>query len=408
VYRHLADEIESNLQKEILDRWFPAAADTKEGGFHENFNLDWTRGSGDNKSIVYQSRLTWTAAQAALRFPEKADMYRALTRRGAACLANRMWDKQNGGFHWTVGPDGSPLSPDKQMYGHAFGIYALTASYQATQDPATLELAKKAFLWLEAHAHDNVHQGYVESVGADGQPMTTGRNAVGAVATQKSMNTSIHLLEALTALYRVWPDPLLKTRVEEMLDICRDKIYSEPGFLHQFLTADWKPLKSPDSFGHDVEAGFLMVEAMEALGKEDPQVWTAAQRLVDHALQYGWDGERGGLYDTGEMDDQGAVTGGLRTEKIWWVQAESLNALLLLHTHRGHETTRYWEVFLKQWDWIQRHQIDPVHGGWWATVEADGRSVSRVKSDMWTECYHQGRALLNVSARLRELAASRK
>ena len=409
VYLRIAEEVEANLQKEILDKWFPVAVDQQGGGFFEDYALDWSRGPGSNKSIVYQSRLTWTSAEAARRFPAKAGLYLAMTRRGAACLAEKLWDKQSGGFFWTVGPNGQPITSMKQTYGHAFGIYALATSYRATKDLATLELAKKAFAWLEDHAHDNVNKGYFNYVGPDGKP--TDR--------QKAMNPSIHILEALTALYEVWPDALLKTRVEEMLDVCREKIYFEPGYLVQFLTEDWQRNpktdsfwqwnRNDDSFGHDVEAGFLMVEAAEVIGKgDDARNWTAARHLVDHAMQYGWDKERGGLYDSGTMNAQGVVTGGLRTEKIWWVEAEHLNALLLQHEHVGKETAVYWDAFIKQWDWITKYQLDHAHGGWWPTVEADGTPASRVKSDTWTECYHQGRAMLNVSARLRKLAAQEK
>jgi mannobiose 2-epimerase len=151
-----------------------------------------------------------------------------------------------------------------------------------------------------------------------------------------------------------------------------------------------------------------MVEAADALGLDDPLSWTAARHLVDHALQYGWDNQLGGLYDSGAINAQGVVTGNLRTEKIWWVEAEMLNALLLQHERLGKETTRYWDAFIKEWDWITRYQIDHTHGGWWATVRADGTPASTVKADMWTESYHQGRAMMNVSARLRKLAAAAK
>ncbi len=408
-YLRLAAETEANLQKEILQKFFPATVDEQGGGFHENYSLNWSRTAGNNKSIVFQGRLTWTSAQAARRFPAQAGLYLAMTRRGAACLADKLWDKTGGGFYWQVGANGQPITTTKQMYGHAFGMYALAASYQASKDQAALDLAKRAFQWLEEHAHDQVNQGYFENIDADGKPVVRGgANVVGAAAGQKSMNTSIHLLEALTGLYQVWPDPLLKTRVQEMLAICRDKIYSEPGYLIQFLSADWKPTRSPDSFGHDVEAGFLMVEAAEALGQDDPRAWTAARHLVDHAMQYGWDSQLGGLYDSGAMNDAGVVTGELRTEKIWWVEAEHLNALLLQHEHLCKETTQYWEAFIKEWDWITKYQIDPTNGGWWPTVHADGTPASRVKADMWTECYHQGRTMLNVSERLRKLAAEEK
>jgi mannobiose 2-epimerase len=407
-YLRLAAETEANLQKEILQKFFPVTVDEQGGGFYENYSTNWTRTAGSSKSIVYQSRLTWTSAQAARRFPAQAEMYLAMTRRGAACLADKLWDKTGGGFYWQVGANGQPTSGSKQMYGHAFGIYALAASYQATKDQATLDLAKKAFQWLEEHSHDSVNKGYIENIGADGKPSTAGASAVGARAGQKSMNTSIHILEALTGLYAVWPDPLLKTRVQEMLEICRDKVYSEPGYLIQYFSADWQPTVSADSFGHDVESGYLMVEAAEALGQNDPRSWMAARHLVDHALQYGWDNQLGGLYDSGTLGAQGVVTGSLRTEKIWWVEAEQLNALLLQHEHAGKETPKYWEAFLKEWDWISKYQVDHINGGWWPTVQADGTPASRVKADMWTECYHQGRAMLNVSERLRKLAAGAK
>ncbi|HEY3856529.1 MAG TPA: AGE family epimerase/isomerase [Verrucomicrobiae bacterium] len=405
-YLRIADEVDANLQTQILDKFFPVAADEEHGGFYENFALDWTRMPGDSRSIVYQSRLTWTSAEAALRFPAKAEMYLAMTRRGAAFLSDHMWDKNGGGFFWTMTPGKDNHAELKQMYGHAFGIYALAASYKATKDPATLEMAKKAFQWMEDHAHDNVHLGYFENVGPDGKPASLGQgNAVGAQSGQKSMNTGIHLLEALTGLYQVWPDPLVKQRVQEMLEICRTRFYSDPGYLVQFLSTDWQRTLSPDSFGHDVEAGFLMVEAGEALGQgDDARNWTATRHLMDHALEIGWDNERGGLYDSGVINAEGALTGGLRAEKIWWVQAEQINALLLQHERFGKETSRYWDAFVKQWNWIRNYQVDHVHGGWWPTVRADGTPVSRVKADMWTECYHQARAMLVVSESLRKLA----
>jgi len=79
----------------------------------------------------------------------------------------------------------------------------------------------------------------------------------------------------------------------------------------------------------------------------------------------------------------------------WWI----------MHEKYGKQTSKYWDAFVKQWDFISKHQIDSVHGGWYATVNADGTPLARrAKSDRWTEGYHQGRAMLNVSATLRRLA----
>jgi mannobiose 2-epimerase len=410
-YRRIAAETDANFQKEILAKWFPVAADEKNGGFFENYSADWTRTSGNTKSLVYQSRLTWTSAQAARRYPDKAGLYLAMTRRGAAELMDKLWDKQHGGFYWTINASGQPVGQGragKQVYGIAFAIYSLAASYEATKDPATLQFAETGFRWLDAHAHDDQNLGYYEVLNLDGSPAPEGASVVGAGSNEKSMNTSIHVLEALTGLYKIWPDPALKTRLQEMYDINLNKIYTEPGYLTMFFNADWSRLPGNDSFGHDVETGFLLVEAADALGKEDSQPWNAARKLVDHALKYGWDAERGGLYDSGPVTADGVVTGGLVTDKIWWVQAEQLNALLLLHRHFGRSTSKYWDAFVKEWNWISQYQVDHQYGGWYPTVAADGTPAGRsYKSDGWTECYHQGRSMLTVSETLQRLANAR-
>jgi mannobiose 2-epimerase len=169
-----------------------------------------------------------------------------------------------------------------------------------------------------------------------------------------------------------------------------------------FFTPQWQALPDHDSFGHDVETAFLLVEAAAALGRpEDARTWALARRIVDHALQFGWDTRHGGFYDAG-----GVFGPIFNREKIWWVQAEGMNALLLMDGKFGGETSRYWEAFIGQWQFIQRHQIDARHGGWFSEVSENGEALpGRVKSDGWTEGYHQGRALLTVSAALRARAA---
>lgn len=407
-YRHIAGEVESSLQKDVLEKWFPAAVDRESGGFYENFKNDWTRGATGEKSIVYQSRLTWLAAQAARRYPDKAEQYVAITRHGVACLSDKLWDKEHGGLFWAVDDAGRPTPArggEKHAYGIAFAMYAAAASHSVTHDPASLELAKKTFLWLDAHAHDAEHGGYYEALTAEGKPILApvdGRisDEIGTHYGYKSMNTHIHLLEAITGLYAVWPDPLVKTRLQEVFEIVRDRIYVDPGCLSLYFNPDWRPVPDLDSFGHDIETAFLLTEAAEALGiPDDARTWSAARRLVDHALEVGFDHQHGGFYNEGTTFGRDVTK-----ERIWWVQGEGLNALLLMHERYGRQTSKYWQAFTKEWDFIKTRQIDPKNGGWFNTVSEDGKPAARGKSDAWTEGYHQGRAMLNVSERLRKLA----
>jgi cellobiose epimerase len=416
VYRRLADEADANLTEHVLDKWFPAAIDRDAGGFYEDFNADWSRGAGGEKTVVCQARLTWLAAQAASNFPDKADGYRSIARHGVRTLAEKLWDAEHGGFFWAVDAAGRPSTPiggEKHAYGSAFAVYGLAAAHAATGDADALDLAKRAFRWLDGHAHDDANGGYFEALTVDGTPILEPRagggdvDAIGTRYGRKSMNAHIHLLEAFVALHAVWPDPDVRARLVEVHDVILKRFYVEPGVLRLYVTPDWQPVPGHvDSYGHDVETAFLLAESAAALGKPDePATWHAARRLVDHALDVATDREHGGLFYEGTADGRD-----LDTKKVWWVQAECLNALLLMHERYGGGTPRYWDAFVRQWAFISAHQVDAAHGGWHAAVNADGSPVPGrpPKGDRWTEGYHQGRALMTVAARLRRLSGTTK
>ncbi len=409
--RQLADQMETHLREGVLKMWFPRCVDRERGGFHADFREDWSRGPREDRGIVFQARMTWTAAQVAQRHPELAAEYLGYCRHGLDCLEKTMWDAQHGGFYWIVEADGRPVAR-KHAYGMAFGIYGAAAGYEATKEPRALDLARRAFAWLETRAHDEANGGYHEFYTREGRvireadandPTAKKTDFIGTGVGFKSMNAHVHLLESLTELYRVWPDELLRTRLREMLGIVRDKITVEPGCMNLYFTADWRAVPDHDSFGHDVETAFLLLEAAEALRDHDDRTLRVARSLVDHALEWGWDNRHGGFYDKGA-----AFKPAHGLEKVWWVQAEGLNTLLLMHELSGKETGRYWSAFLKQWDFIWKHQVDHRHGEWFNTVSHDGQPApGQAKGSNWKAAYHNGRALMTTVERLRRLAGLR-
>lgn len=412
-YRRLADEIERHWKHDLLPKWFPRCVDQEHGGFFPHFREDWSPGDQNDKTLVFQSRMTWVAAQVALRYPELRAEYRKHTQHGLDFLARVMWDREHGGFFWSLDETGK-TSPrhgtEKHVYGIAFAIYGTSAAYEATKDERALELAKQTFAWLERHAHDPANGGYYEALSREGTPIldpaspaasARGTDAIGTRYGFKSMNSHIHLLEALTALYHVWPDALVERRLREVFGLVRDKIAVEPGCLNLYFTPDWRPVPDHDSFGHDVETAYLLLEAAESLQQpDDARTAAVAQSLVDHALQWGWDDQQGGFFDKGA-----AFHPAWAREKIWWTQAEGLNALLLMHERFGRTSPRYFEAFQKQWDFIVKYQVDHRHGGWHGTVSPEGAAATnQAKATIWKAAYHDGRALINVTERLRRLA----
>jgi mannobiose 2-epimerase len=408
----LAPAVEANLRRHVLAPWFPHAVDAKSGGFHQNYAADWRPLPDDVRSVVYQSRLTWVASQAVLRTPTEADVWRGHARHGLSFLNGALWDAEHGGWFWEVGASGPAHTPgrgrEKHAYGIAFALYACAAAHRATGDPRALKRAKEGFAWLDAHAHDARYGGYHEQLTRTGARLVTPppggtTDPIGTVYGRRSMNTHIHLLEAFAALHEVWPDSTLAARLAEVFAIVRDKVAAPEGRLHLYLTPDWAPIPGVVSFGHDVETAYLLDEAAHALGADAAgraRAETVGRRLVDHALAKGWDAARGGFYNEGEPG--GKVT---HPRKVWWTQAEGLNALLLMHRKHGRETPRYADAFRRQWAFIEAKQVDRARAGWRRDVAADGKpDPAQTKSDAWTDPYHQGRALMNVAESLRALA----
>ncbi|WP_043585946.1 AGE family epimerase/isomerase [Geminisphaera colitermitum] len=416
--RALATELEITFRTHVLDAWFPRCIDNTNGGFLCTFDRDWTPAPADQqpKTLVFQSRMTWVAAQVVLHRPDLAGHYRSVVRHGADFLL-RMWDAENGGFLWRLPPLPDAPQP-KHTYGNAFALYTLAAASAALDDPALRDKAIATFHWLEQHAHDPVNGGYFDALNLDGtpipirEPASTPRGAalvdtIGTPFGCKSMNTQLHLLEAFTELFRIWPDPRLRARMDELLNIMLTRVYAWPGTQHINLTADWKSIPAPISFGHDVETTFLLTDAVAALGRpDDPATWRAGRALADHALRIGWDTTNGGLFNTGST----FLGPTPPFVKIWWVQFENLNTLLLLHERYGIPDNNpvYWTRFVEQWRFIQNNLIDAQYGGWCRDISADGTFIpgpESVKGWQWKAAYHETRALLLTIDRLKRLAS---
>ena len=417
VYAHLADLVDAHLREGQLAQWYPRCVDTARGGFHQRFARDWTPLADESKFLVFQARMTWVPAAASLYDPQLAGTYRPYALHGLDFLEKAMSDPQGGALYWQVDPAGRPAPPfgdEKHAYGLSFAIYAGAAVFEATREPRALALAMATFHWLDEHGHDPAGGGYWEAFARHGTPIIAPRKDVspprstdglGTPYGYKSMNTHIHLLESFTALYRVHPQERVRLRLEELLALVRDRIAVEPGCLNYYFTPDWRAVPMHDSFGHDVETAYLLVEAAEALGRPDDEAtWRVARDIVDHALAWGWDEKAGGFYYGGQ-----AFAPAHDRTKTWWTQAEGLNALLLVHCKYGDKNGRYWRAFLKQLRFIWEHQIDPVYGGWYNELTPEGDLKSGAdKGTPWKEVYHDSRALMNVAARLRELAARAK
>ena len=407
----IAAEMENSIRTEMLNKWYPQAVDKEFGGFLSTFSYDFKPTGTQDKMIVTQARHTWTTAKAAERYPNVLH-YKENSRHGFQFLRDVMWDKQYGGFYTLVDRQGKVKGePNKEAYGNAFGLYALSAYYHMSHDTAALNLAKKSFGWLEQHSHDPIHKGYFQHLRRDGTPIKRDASVAStANIGYKDQNSSIHLLEALTELYGVWPDKLVGERLDEMLRLVRDVITTPKGNLVLFFQPDWTPVSFRDSseavilkhrnldhvsFGHDVETAYLMLEASQTLGlKNDTKTLQVGKRMVDHALATGWDKKVGGFYDQGYyFKDKPGMTI-INESKNWWSQAEGLNTLLLMTDKFPGDPMHYFDQYKLLWQYCQTYLIDHQYGEWYEEgLDKDPQRKTGLKGHIWKAAYHTYRAL---------------
>lgn len=405
----LADQVETVLMHHDVNWWFPRSVDP-DGGFFETYDKHDQPTIEEYRTTVFQARMTWTAAVLAEHLPEHRERFTRYALHGARYLREHLADPEHGGYFWARSPDGRPVDrwrDDKHVYATAFAIYALAAVEKAAPGHGALEAAQEAFDWLESHAYDNEHGGYLEALTGDGQPMLKPQNrpdparthdAIGTRYGDKSMNSHLHLMEAFVELYTVWPDEHLRRRIGELESLHRENIYADPGGLHMFFSRDWQPRSDRTSFGHNVEAAHLLWQSQQLLGRSGPE----PRALVDHALIHGWDERFGGFFNegsfSGEIHDRA---------KAWWAQAEGLYALMLMHELYGQDAPIYRQRLTQLWQFIAEHQLDWDHGNWYTIVREDGTpKPDERKATHWKAGYHTTRALLAVRSTLRTQSQS--
>jgi len=421
----LAHELEESLFSYILKPWYPRIIDSLNGGYHSNYAHDWSReANSGNRALVQQARHLWATSLIYEHYPEHME-YLDYAENGFRFLEEAMWDEEFGGFHAYCTQEGAFVEStvhEKKIYGQAFAVYGLSQYYRVSRDAEALELAKNAFLWMEEHAHDKEFGGYFELLGRDGSPVIDETPAEGQDGFLrmgiKDYNSSIHVMEALSELYRIWPDSLVRARLEEMFYLIRDTFVHPDGYLQLFFEPDWTLVsreeaeagdeagqwfKTHFTYGHDVETAFLLLETSHVLGwGEDEKTLFIAKQLVDHSLASGWDTEKGGFYDAGIASEEGIRI--INNHKSWWGLVEGMHALLLMHTLYPDDPQDYYSLFLKSWEHIDTFLIDKTNGGWYnAATDTYPENVDRPKSHIWKTTYHNVRGMLNCIQMLRNI-----
>ena len=387
------------LETNILSFWQERMVDYQQGGFYGRIDGYNVLHPDAEKGAVLNARILWTFAAAARVLNNTP--YRILAARAYDYLMQRFIDREQGGVYWSLNADGTPLDTKKQTYAIAFAIYGLAEYVRLTNNQEALNAAIRLFEDLEAHAYkwDNekiskCKNGYVEALTRDWQPIADMRLSEKDENGVFTMNTHLHVLEAYTNLYRVLKNvqrddvqgtkERITKQLRTLIDIFANRIFDPAtGHLMLFFDEKWQPSNTHTSPGHDIEAAWLLHEALEVLGDEELLNQTLP---VIHSLA-----------QAAEED--------IMDEKEWWCYAEAVVGYIdqwkLYQEEKPIESNINLELAETAFHYIQTHLMDRENGEWFWTILPDGTpDRTHDKAGFWKCPYHNSRMCIEIIERL--------
>jgi len=392
----LVTKIERELRSNILPFWGRYGIDEEFGGFHGRISNDLVIDRLAEKGLILNARILWTFSRVYKVYGEQ--QFLDIARRAYDYLYRHFRDVEHGGVYWMVDYAGAAKDTRKRIYGQAFAVYALAEYFHAVKDENALQFAISIFDQIEGHGHDAVNGGYLETFDRDWTISSNQRLSEVDMDEKKSMNTHLHVMEGYAALLQVWENGTLRNRLRELIEIFHRRIINRNNHhLLMFFDEKWEPKSDHISFGHDIEASWLLVEAAEVLGDAPllEKSRTEAVHMGQAVYDDGLDTDGGLLY---EADARGLID----TDKHWWPQAEAVVGFLNAYEISGQE--HFLMAAERSWEFIDARIVDHQHGEWFWKVDRDGvLTGGDYKVDAWKCPYHNSRACLEAMRRLTSL-----
>ncbi len=379
-------EIRRHLERDIIPFW-RSLRDDAYGGFYGEMDYELNLDQKADKGCILNSRILWFFTNAYLTLGDQECLDDA--KHAYEFLRKAFFDQENGGVYWSVTYDGRPADDTKHTYNQAFAVYGLASYYAASGDRDALSLAYSLTEKLETKCRDQ--EGYLEAFDRNFKPASNEKLSENGVMAERTMNTLLHVLEAYTELYRVDKNAAVADQLRWMLELYSDKIYNpKERRLEVFFDLGYRSLIDLNSYGHDIEASWLVDRAAQVL--EDPayikRVSVINEELADQIHSVALDDNS--LFNECEE-------GKVDTKKVWWVQAEALLGFLNAYK-KNPERKDYLESVGRVWDYIKTHMIDPRKGSeWFNELNRDGTPIKTKEIvGPWKCPYHNGRMCFEV------------
>jgi mannobiose 2-epimerase len=390
--KNLKTELTTELDN-ILEYWSKQAIDAKNGGFIGQVDFNNQKNFESEKGSVLNARILWSFS-AAYQITKEED-HKHMAKNTFDYIINNFYDSEFGGIFWSINPDKTPKDTKNQIYAIAFIIYGMSEYYAISKDKRALECSISLYKKIQEHSYDPVQKGYFEAFSRDWQLIEDLRLSDKDANEKKTMNTHLHIVEAYANLYKVWKDETLRNYIVELLEVIETHfINPATGHLKLFFDENW--IEKPDviSYGHDIEAAWLLQQCAEIT--EDQNLIERFKKyaiLLTDATIEGIDPIDGGLWY--ELDPK---KNKLITEKHWWPQSE-----LIIGFYNAYQLTndqKYLNVVLENWEFIKKYILDKQNGEWFWGLNADYSLIPKDKSGFWKCPYHNSRACIELIHRI--------
>ncbi len=383
----MLQRIKDELINGIIPFW-KNLHDSDYGGFYGYMDYDLCVDKKAQKGCILNSRIMWFFSRAYVELRDDSLLREA--GHAYSFLKNHCIDENHGGIFWALTYDGNPLDTTKHTYNQAFAIYALAQYYEACKDKEALGIAVELFELIESKCRDEA--GYLESFTRDFRPEENDKLSENGVIAERTMNTALHVIEAYTQLYKVTEGHKAHERIgrklAELLDIVRTKIYNPDRRRQEvFFDREYVSLLDLHSYGHDIEASWLIDRAVKVLGDDalTHEALDDIKRITLEMAQETYELAFNGRYfvnecENGKVDDTG----------IWWVQAEAMVGFVNAFMKTG--DAKYLQGAESLWDFTMKYLIDEREGSeWFWEVNPEGIPAHKPIVEPWKCPYHNGR-----------------
>lgn len=393
-----AQAFKDHLENNLIPFW-SQLKDEEFGGFYGYVKGDGTVLKEEVKGVILNSRILWFFSQAYIQL--KDEKLLEMAKHAYKFLVEKCIDTSYGGVFWSLNYKGEVEDDIKHCYNQAFAIYALSTYYEASGDKNALDYAYDIYRIIEEKCHDD--GGYLEAFYRDFTKADNDKLSENGIMADRTMNTLLHVFEAYTQLYKVDHNDSVGNCLKAILDSFKDKIYNaEKEMCEVFFDNDYNSLIDLDSYGHDIEASWLINRACDVLDDAEysEKMLPIIVGLADGCYKNSMDESVSKISDMLAAMNMEIENGVINKTKVWWIQAEAVTGYYNAY-EQNPEKVEYKDISEKVWNFINKYFVDEKHGEWVENIEdLNNIDYTQALVQPWKCPYHNGRMCLEMMKRL--------